>query len=307
MEDDSAEKNIDIWTGNGDGGTKAKKLQRSQKFFSDADDGDEDVPDDDGDQDADTLVGQSIVNTKMPSVAEAAARKARIEHSSATVTILVSRKKAGARKTAVGSGFVVKLDKINGRCKVMTCEHVLGRFIDKSHKYHLWVRYFRGDEDALATVQFACDHMDIAVLDAPHFPARPGTTPPTILEFSKKKKIGTDIVLLGYFNPPAIEQHFGKESVIAKDPNSIPGKITGPLRYYPNVPDKVTFPHSCYGIDESSGSPIISHESGKVLGIFHSSDDEIHSAIATIAVKNQLILWLRAEGTTSMKDLIERL
>ncbi|CAL4895737.1 unnamed protein product [Urochloa decumbens] len=123
MEDDSAEKNLDIWAGNGNGGTKAKKrstasvfpaveveapgcsfnppfeahqdalaqavaderhktllkelgpapvplivpgeaITEEDKFFLDADNGDEDVADDDGDQDADTLVGQRKNKTK---------------------------------------------------------------------------------------------------------------------------------------------------------------------------------------------------------------------------------------------------
>ncbi|CAL4910377.1 unnamed protein product [Urochloa decumbens] len=122
MEDGSAE-NLDIWAGNGSGGTKAKKrsttsvipaveveapgcsfnppfeahqdalaqavaderhktlmkelgpapvplivpgeaITEEDKFFLDADDGDEDVVDDDGDQDADTLVGQRKNKTK---------------------------------------------------------------------------------------------------------------------------------------------------------------------------------------------------------------------------------------------------
>ncbi|CAN6331383.1 unnamed protein product [Urochloa humidicola] len=123
MEDDSAEKILDIWAGNSNGGTKAKKrstasvipaveveapgcsfnppfeahqdalaqavaderhkilmkelgpapvplivpgeaIPEEDKFFLDADDGDEDVADDDGDHDADTLVGQRKNKTK---------------------------------------------------------------------------------------------------------------------------------------------------------------------------------------------------------------------------------------------------
>ncbi|PUZ63998.1 hypothetical protein GQ55_3G109600 [Panicum hallii var. hallii] len=123
MEDDSAEKNLDIWAGDGNGDTKAKKrsttsvipaveveapgcsfnppfeahqdalaqavaderhkmlmkelgptpvplivpgeaITEEDKFFLDADDGDEDVADDDGDQDADTSVGQRKNKTK---------------------------------------------------------------------------------------------------------------------------------------------------------------------------------------------------------------------------------------------------
>ncbi|CAN6326661.1 unnamed protein product [Urochloa humidicola] len=123
MEDDSAEKNLDIWAENGNGGTKAKKrstasvipaveveapgcsfnppfeahqdalaqavaderhkilmkelgpapvplivpgeaITEEDKFFLDADDGDEDATDDGGDQDADTLVGQRKNRTK---------------------------------------------------------------------------------------------------------------------------------------------------------------------------------------------------------------------------------------------------
>ncbi|TKW33792.1 hypothetical protein SEVIR_2G262900v4 [Setaria viridis] len=104
----------------------------------------------------------------------------------------------------------------------MTCEHVICVLHDMVGKYHLWVRYFHGDEDALATVKYENEFTNLALLDALQVKT---FVPPTTLQFSKKRKIRIEVVLLGYFNPPSIDRYF-KRAVIAKDPNSVQGKIT---------------------------------------------------------------------------------
>ncbi|RCV12220.1 hypothetical protein SETIT_2G252200v2 [Setaria italica] len=101
---------------------------------------------------------------EMLSVAEAAARKAHIDHSTTTVTILYSKKDTPSVEEPIGSGFIIKLDE--GWSKVMTCEHVVRVLHDMVGKYHLWVRYFYGDEDALATVKYENEFTNLALLDA---------------------------------------------------------------------------------------------------------------------------------------------
>lgn len=114
----------------------------------------------------------------------------------------------------------------------MTCEHVIHDFVNAESEYEdgerieydLWVRFFDADKDALVTVLFSDEWRDLAILDCEQVATR-ATSGLSSLRFSKRRKIGIDVVLLGYFNPPKMADHLRKKFVIAKRPNAIPGKI----------------------------------------------------------------------------------
>ncbi|TVU10107.1 hypothetical protein EJB05_43615 [Eragrostis curvula] len=201
-----------------------------------------------------------------PSTFEAMARKARADHSTATVEILYSLRREPTCKFVAGSGFIVKL--ANGGCKIMTCDHVIRHC--KGAKWRIWVRL-------------------------PNTP-----NPPTAIEFLEhKERIGTEVVLLGYFNPLVLRGVLGEKVLIAKEPSAIPGEIVGPRLDLENTRRNWSLPHSCYGIDGCSGSPMIhmkslskSADKGKAIGIYDSSLELIQSCIAAKTIKAQLRFWL---------------
>uniref|UniRef100_A0A0E0EXT1 MADS-box domain-containing protein n=1 Tax=Oryza meridionalis TaxID=40149 RepID=A0A0E0EXT1_9ORYZ len=117
----------------------------------------------------------------------------------------------------------------------------------------------------------------------------------------------SDLNAIRILQPPRMDSLLKEKIAIAKYPNAVPGIITGPLRWSASTPMLAQFPHSCYGIDGCSGSPVISHKSGKALGVFSSSENEIHWAIATVSVKDDLRSWLQVDQTVTMKQMIKLL
>ncbi|KAK3133733.1 hypothetical protein QOZ80_6AG0540290 [Eleusine coracana subsp. coracana] len=110
---------------------------------------------------------------------------------------------------------------------------------------------------------------------------------------SEEKKIGTKVVLLGYFNPPSLLAVTGETSIIAKVPSALPGETVGPIQELPGSRWNWGLNHSCYGIHGCSGSPVISAITNCAIGVFDSSTVQIHGCIAARTTKYQLRLWLQ--------------
>uniref|UniRef100_A0A0E0EXT0 MADS-box domain-containing protein n=1 Tax=Oryza meridionalis TaxID=40149 RepID=A0A0E0EXT0_9ORYZ len=136
---------------------------------------------------------------------------------------------------------------------------------------------------------------------------RPHRSPPVFVDAAPTLPSCCRSRKLRILQPPRMDSLLKEKIAIAKYPNAVPGIITGPLRWSASTPMLAQFPHSCYGIDGCSGSPVISHKSGKALGVFSSSENEIHWAIATVSVKDDLRSWLQVDQTVTMKQMIKLL
>lgn len=248
----------------------------------------------------------NIVEEPSASEYEIAARKARAEHSSATVSLLQSLKSMNhSMKIFTGNAFVIRIDQ-EGGCKLITCQHLIQQNLVDDN-YELWARFFGANEDAKVTVQYSSVETDIAILNVAEIPDE---VKPTVLEFTRKHRVGTTSTLLGYFNPSKMEDLLQSDNPIAKSPNAVPGKICGPLTLDTLYPEKNwLISVDCYGIFGSCGSPIISHRSGKgkVVAMFKHSIEQIHFGIATKTIREQLRKWLGAPKEDTLGEMIERL